>query len=80
MWMSEARRLIASWMMRLHSLTTGASESSAAASAGHRLRLRELDGRVGELDEHRVHRLGFGLAVVPVDGLLDLLLDGEDRL
>ncbi len=31
MWMSEARRLTASWMIRLTSLTTGASEASSSS-------------------------------------------------
>ena len=58
----------------------GRRDSSPPAIAATRLGLGEVDGRVGELVEHRVDRLGFGLAVVPVDRLVDLLLDGEDRL
>ena len=79
-WMSLARRLTASWMIRLTSLTTGASFSSPPPAAAGRLRFGEVDGGVGELGEHRVDRLGFGLAVVPVDGLDDLLARRQDGL
>ena len=61
-------------------MTTGASLVLAVAAGGGRFGFGEVDGRVGELGEHRVDRLGFGLAVVPVDRLDDLLAGGEDRL
>ena len=81
MWMSLARRLTASWMIRFTSLTTGAA-FSPSSSGGHprRFGLGEVDLRVGELGEHRVDRLRLGLAVVPVDRLDDLLAVGQDRL
>ena len=40
----------------------------------------EVDGGVGELGEHGVDRLRFGLAIVPVDGFDDLLARREDRV
>ena len=59
-------------------MTGRRSRRSRRRPAG-RFRLGEVDGGVGELGEHGVDRFGFGLAVVAVDGLDDLLAQGEDR-
>src|SRR5205823_7522731 len=42
--------------------------------------LAEIDGRVGELLQHRVDRFRFRLAIMPVDRLDDLFAGGQDRL
>ena len=80
MWMSLARSCTASVMIRLTSLTTGASDWSS--SSWLRLLLDggfgEVDRGVGELLEHRVGTLAVGEAVVAVDRLHDLLA-GCDR-
>src|SRR5205823_13881500 len=51
-------------------------ERAAGAGRG----LGEVDGGVGELGQHRVDRLGFALAIVPVDRLDDLLAGSQDGL
>ena len=57
---ADARRLTASWMIRLNSLTTGASRVvGRRPSTPCDFGLGEVDRGVGELDEHRVDRLGF---------------------
>src|SRR5262249_4338416 len=56
----------------------GGASFEALARGG--IRRGEVDGGVGELLQHRVHGFRFRLAVVPVDGLDDLLAAGEHGL
>src|SRR5262245_50156933 len=60
-------------------LDDGGGVVAVVADSLGRLRLGEVDGGVGELGEHGVNGLGFGLPIVSVDGLDDLLLGSQDR-
>ncbi len=58
----------------------GVALVAAAGQVAGPLRFGEVDGGVRELGQHGVHRLGFGLSVVSVDGLDDLLARCQDGL
>ena len=81
MWMSEARIWTAFSMIRLTRRMTGALSSSSAPPPPLPATdvVGVVDGRVGELLEHRVDRLGLRVvaAVVAVDRLDDRLLGGQ---
>ena len=47
--------------------------------SGSRFGFGQVDLRIGEFRDHRVDGLGFGLSIMPVDGLDDLLASGKDR-
>ena len=77
MWISLARRLIGFLNDQVDELDDRRIALVGPGHAARRFRFREIDLRVGELAEHRVDRLGFALAVVPVDGRDDVLAVGE---
>ena len=79
MWMSEARSCTASVMISCTSRTIGALVSSIVLLAASAVvdRFGEVDGRVGELLQHRVGAFADRLAVVAVDGLEDRLAGGQ---
>ena len=84
MWMSRGPQLHRLWMIRLHQPDdrgVAFVDVVAAPLPPSSLGLGEVDGRVGELLQHRVDRLGLvDLAVVPVDGLEDALLGRQGDL
>ena len=80
MWMSLQRVVIASGQDQVDQLDDrGVVVLLGRRQLLGRLRFGHVDLRIGEFRDHRVDRLGFGLAIMPVDGLDDLLARSQDR-